>query len=64
MTTVNLEIAAGSIGRIYYWNGNQYIELEDVELERLLDDIGPEAVMKHFGLKPKRENYGVRNEDF
>jgi hypothetical protein len=37
---------------------------EDIDLGSLLDEIGVDAVMEHFDLVPRPEDYGVRNEDF
>jgi len=61
---VNIQVIASKCESTYWGNNMTEYRLCDVELERLLDDIGPEAVMKHFGLVPEKEDYGVRNDDF
>lgn len=52
---MNLVVVAGSIGRtVPYTSSTVEVLIEDVELERLLDDIGEERVMEHFDLVRRR----------
>lgn len=51
---MNLQVIAGSCESTYWNNGKTEYRLNDVELERLLDDVGEEEVMKYFGLVKER----------
>jgi hypothetical protein len=60
----DLVIIAGSIEGISKHRNGLEIILSYVEIERLLDDIGIDAVMEHFELKQEKEDYGMRDSDF
>jgi hypothetical protein len=61
---MNLQIVFGSCGGFRDCLGGMEIDLEDVDVDSLLEDIGIEYVMEYFDLVQPKEDYGVSNEDF
>lgn len=62
MSRKNLVITFGSAESLTSDRYGMHYALNDVEIEELLDEIGIEAVMKHFELVRKRPEYFAEDE--